>query len=346
MCKTVSQILTSKFFRSTPSLSFGSNVSFEGRLIKKLAQSVFDGDLAQAKQEFRWMLDHLNEKSKNVQLKGYEASITNLNLEDKITQFVKERVEDHKPLQYILGTQPFGDLDLMVRQPVLIPRWETEEWVLNLCAMLNNIGLFQLRQDALKILDVGTGSGCIALLLASKLPKGSVEVFGIDLSHKALKLALENKTRNQRLLQNPVHFLKVDILDDEVVKEFIDVHGPVDMIVSNPPYITPSDYSTLTPDVKDWEDPRALVTEDEFGLQFYRRIIELSVAFKPLLLRPFLLWNSTFSQSKYPQIPQLVLEIGSPRQASLVPNLIETYFKQLQVLKDLVGKERVIIASE
>ncbi|KAJ9084685.1 hypothetical protein DSO57_1021717 [Entomophthora muscae] len=337
------QNIRSRLVRPAP-----APLSIENQLTQKLASSLVNGDLIQAKQEFRWMLDHLCTNSKHATPStGIDFLKANPTIAEKIGEYIKERTENHKPLQYILGTQPFGELDLIVRQPVLIPRWETEEWSLNLCTMLNNIDLMtKVERRKLRILDIGTGSGCIALLLASKLPKGRVEVFGIDQSQVALELALENKARNKGLLQNPVQFSKLDIMDDNAVRSFVQAHGYVDMIVSNPPYITPSEYAELSPDVKNWEDPCALVTEDGLGLQFYRRIIELSVASESPLLHSTAPQNASSMLPLYAQVPQLVLEVGSHQQATLVSKLSDDYFKHSRILKDLAGQDRVVIAYQ
>jgi len=337
-----SQVPKAKVFRATDSAN-----TIEAQLTQKLSCFIHN-DMDQAKQEFKWMLDHLVFSTFKRRFPvSTESNFLENNpvIAEKISQFVKERTENHKPLQYILGAQPFGELDLVVRPPVLIPRWETEEWAVNLCTMLNNVDLMN-KDDRrkLRILDIGTGSGCIALLLASRLPKGRVEVFGIDQSQKALDLAFENKLRNSNLLHNPVDFDQLDIFDDESVKRFVQSYGDVDMIVSNPPYISPSQYSELPPDVKEWEDRRALLADDEHGLNFYRRIINLAVAPVNPLLHSISNHASFGMLPLYAQLPQLVLEVGSQQQANQVSRLSETSFKHSRILKDLAGQGRVVLA--
>lgn len=340
-----SQVSKTKIFRATD-----PSTSIENQLTQKLARHVYKDDVNQAKQEFKWMLDHLvSSRHKSRSPVTVESNFLENNpvIAEKIAQFVKERTEDHKPLQYILGTQPFGELDLVVRSPVLIPRWETEEWAVNLCTMLNNVDLM-IKDDRrkLRILDIGTGSGCIALLLASRLPKGRVEVYGIDQSKEALDLAFENKLRNFSLLQNPVDFNQIDIFDDESVSRFVQSHGDVDMIVSNPPYIPPSQYSELPLDVKDWEDRRALLADDEHGLIFYKRILELAVAPSKPLLHSIFKHHSHGMLPLYAQLPQLVLEVGTQQQANQVAKLSENQFKHSKILKDLAGQDRVVLAYQ
>ncbi|KAI8148146.1 S-adenosyl-L-methionine-dependent methyltransferase, partial [Fennellomyces sp. T-0311] len=180
---------------------------------------------------------------------------------------VQDRVVRHKPLQYILGSQPFGDLDIVTRPPVLIPRWETEEWVYRLIDLI----LPQLRhkKESFRVLDICTGSGCIALALATHLPNASI--FATDLSTDAIDLAQHNHQIHASLIRNSVlRFKQIDVFDDQAMNL-----DPFDLIVSNPPYITRDEYEHLDPDVKQWEDVRALVADQE-GTAIHRRIATLA----------------------------------------------------------------------
>ncbi|WP_311195894.1 peptide chain release factor N(5)-glutamine methyltransferase [Antarcticibacterium sp. 1MA-6-2] len=128
------------------------------------------------------------------------------------------RLKNHEPIQYIIGETEFFGMDLRVNENVLIPRPETEElvqWILD-----------EVKPSArIKILDIGTGSGCIAISLAKNLPQSRVSA--IDISEKALEIARENSAINN----TEVHFIKADILQQESLQETYDV------IVSNPPYV-------------------------------------------------------------------------------------------------------------
>ncbi|CAJ0823808.1 5422_t:CDS:2 [Entrophospora sp. SA101] len=241
---------------------------FIRRLLK-----VCDNNVSQAKQELRWITQHVLNQTKN---NYYNCNnIQQLDEKEKqtIALMVNDRVEKYKPLQYILGTQPFCDLEIITKPPVLIPRWETEEWTNRLITKINS-RIFSKNQKGIKnnndinrngyldraegkqieILDICTGSGCIALALASNLPDNTCKVYGIDLSVEALELANLN-LRQQQQLKNFVDFSKLDILndEDEKIKRFVkekSLNGlGFNLIVSNPPYITYEEYEDLIPDV-------------------------------------------------------------------------------------------------
>lgn len=171
-------------------------------------------------------------------------------------QFIARRLK-HEPTAYIVGYQPFLGLDFKVDKRVLIPRPETEllvEIIISNPKFTNH-----LPYSPLTIVDVGTGSGCIAITLAKKIP--TARVIAIDLSSGALALAKENAaTLNVKLT-----FLEGDLLAP--LKE------KADLIVSNPPYIPTADLADLDPDVKDWEPVGALDGGND-GLDYIRRLIK------------------------------------------------------------------------
>ncbi len=164
-------------------------------------------------------------------------------------------IRDRRPAQYIAGSALFRNMKFTVREGVLIPRPETEELV----------GLIEAEhgaEEGLRVLDIGTGSGCIAVSLALALPRSRVT--GIDISDTALATASENARR----LGAGVRFERLDILDDEGPQ------GPYDIVVSNPPYVTRSERAQMPPNVL-WHEPhRALFVPDDDPLLFYRAIAE------------------------------------------------------------------------
>lgn len=163
-----------------------------------------------------------------------------------------------KPLQYILGVAHFMDLEFKVNENVLIPRPETEElvrWIISDCKVE--------RSRDLKVLDIGTGSGCIAIALAKHLPEA--EVHALDISEKALAIAQENAILNGA----EVHFTKQDILNAHLAEEF-------DLIVSNPPYVRELEKQEMKNNVKDYEPSQALFVPDENPLLFYKAIAEFA----------------------------------------------------------------------
>ncbi|KAI7880110.1 S-adenosyl-L-methionine-dependent methyltransferase [Lichtheimia hyalospora FSU 10163] len=225
-----------------------------------------------------------------------------------VNSAIRDRVLFDKPLQYVLGTQPFGELDIVTRPPVLIPRWETEEWVHRLIDMLKP--RLQDPTTPFRILDICTGTGCIALALASQLP--NVHVTAIDIADEAIALARHNQ--HIHAIQS-VEFHKMDVFN---LQAPVSTSEPFDLVVANPPYITKDEYALLDPCVKDWEDQRALLADDN-GLAVHKRIATLCKTSQ--FLRP----------SGSHQVPTLT-------------EILAKSFRNVTTWKDLAGVERVIVA--
>lgn len=176
-----------------------------------------------------------------------------------------EKLQRHEPVQYITGNTEFFGLPFKVNRNVLIPRPETEEliqWILN--------DLQEKGHKELKILDIGTGSGCIAVSLAKSLPQARVTA--IDFSKEALVIARENAGLNKV----KVNFVECDILQVENLEE------EYDLIVSNPPYVRDLERAHMQKNVLDFEPATALYVRDGDPLIFYERISELATdALKP-----------------------------------------------------------------
>ena len=174
----------------------------------------------------------------------------------KIIKAVLQRLLNEEPLQYILGTTSFRSLELLVTPAVLIPRPETEElveWVLEDYKSINFEHV---------VIDMGTGSGCIAISLAKEQP--FFNVTALDISSKALEIAKSNAIENKTI----INFLQADItvLSSEIF--------PVNVIVSNPPYIHPREKKEMKNNVLNNEPPIALFVPEEDPLLFYRCILE------------------------------------------------------------------------
>ncbi|KAJ6594092.1 S-adenosyl-L-methionine-dependent methyltransferase [Mycena capillaripes] len=175
-----------------------------------------------------------------------------------------------EPLQYILAEQPFGPLTIKLRPPVLIPRPETEHWTIRLAELLRPT-------RALSVLDLGTGTGCIPLLLCELLRAGTVRAHGIDISSDAVKLAGENaalcgfSASLAGTSRNTLRTIQASFLDPLFPQKHLKVDPPFDVITSNPPYIPWSEYIRLPPSVTDYEDPKALFGGPD-GLDFYHAI--------------------------------------------------------------------------
>lgn len=170
-----------------------------------------------------------------------------------------KRLAKNEPLQYITGEAEFAGLTLKVNPSVLIPRPETEE----LCQII----LSQHQEKQMHVVDICTGSGCIALALKKARPEWQVE--GVDLSDEALNVAKENASIHQ--LQ--VKFSRADVLalDNSHWGENI-----LDLMVSNPPYVRKSEAAEMRPEVLHYEPHMALFVDDDDALIFYKKIVELA----------------------------------------------------------------------
>jgi release factor glutamine methyltransferase len=175
---------------------------------------------------------------------------------DRLRPLVKRRAE-HEPLQYITGFSDFMSARISVNPDVLIPRIETEQLV--------ELILAQHTGEKYSVLDIGTGSGCIPIAL--KMERPHWQLSAIDISEKALSLARENARQNEAEIQ----FLEGDILSPETVC----FDHPFDVIVSNPPYISPDEKEILEPQVREYEPHQALFFDDIEMM--YQKIIEFSV---------------------------------------------------------------------
>ncbi|MFZ4547350.1 MAG: peptide chain release factor N(5)-glutamine methyltransferase [Bacteroidales bacterium] len=195
--------------------------------------------------------------------------------EEKKTRMenVVSRLLKQEPLQYVLGKAYFLDMEFDVDISVLIPRPETEELV----SLVINSYSPKSDESLSKIIDIGTGSGCIAIGLKHNFPDS--EVFAVDLSEKALHVASANAAKNMA----EVNFIKADILD---IRQW-DLLPEFNLIVSNPPYITHAEKMYMQPNVLEHEPDMALFVPDEDPLIFYRVIMAFA---KNKLIRGGNLW--------------------------------------------------------
>jgi release factor glutamine methyltransferase len=229
-------------------------------------------------------------------------------------------LQTQKPIQYILGETEFFGMRFEVNENTLIPRPETEELV----ALILNRCKFRVSGSSLKILDIGTGSGCIAISLAKNLP--NAEVFALDVSQKALATAKINATINNVT----IHFITEDILKLQNVTELAtqnpQLATPFDIIVSNPPYVRNLEKAEIKPNVLEYEPHLALFVDDLDALLFYRKITELA-------------------KKNLNQNGQLFFEINQYLGKETAA-LVESYgFNQVELHKDIYGNDRMISAS-
>lgn len=220
---------------------------------------------------------------------------------------ILEQLKKEIPIQYLLGKTSFYGLNFEVNENVLIPRPETEElvdWIVGDCFVPSN-------DRRLKILDIGTGSGCIAISLAKNIL--NVEVFAIDVSEKALATAKKNAEINGV----NVTFLEKNILETE------DLERHFDLIVSNPPYVRELEKQEIKKNVLDNEPHLALFVADNDALIFYRKIAELA-------------------QKNVSQNGQLFFEINQYLGKETVDLLVKMNFKNIELRKDIYGNDRMI----
>jgi len=226
---------------------------------------------------------------------------------------VKELLKN-KPIQYILGETEFCGMRFFVNENVLIPRPETEEMVKKITSCRDKACLVPTGCD---ILDIGTGSGCIAISLAKQL-KDSI-VTALDVSEKALEVAKKNAENNEV----NVHFVHDDILQLSTA-ELID--NQFDIIVSNPPYVCESEKSDMRANVLDHEPSSALFVPDNDPLIFYRKILE-------------------FAQKALQPNGQIWFEINERFGKETAALCCEKGFKNVEITKDFRGKDRVVRAQ-
>ena len=228
-----------------------------------------------------------------------EAEISQWNL-------VLEQLKQEIPIQYILGKTHFYGLEFQVNPNVLIPRPETEElvdWIIK----TNSNG----KSSTIKILDIGTGSGCIAISLAKNLPNASI--FSLDVSKKALEIAQINALQNE----TKITFIENNILETTSFEQQFDV------IVSNPPYVRNLEKAEIKKNVLENEPHLALFVADDDALLFYRKIAQ--IAMKNL-------------QSG----GQLYFEINQYLGKETVDLLFDLGFQNIELRQDIYGNNRMI----
>ena len=232
-----------------------------------------------------------------------------INLSKSQTKELKsflERINKNEPIQYILGEAEFYGRKFNVAQGVLIPRNETEELV--------DLIIKDSKEKKIKFLDVGTGSGCIPITLIKelKLNKG----YAIDFDPRVIKIARQNAAR---------HDVDIDFLMIDILNEKIPVVG-LDVLVSNPPYITESEKSLMKPNVLNYEPNTALFVSDENPLIFYEQI-----AIK--------------GRECLKDEGRLYFEINE-RFGNQVAQLLENEgYKNIEIIQDINGKDRIVKAS-
>ena len=254
-----------------------------------------------------WIVEESTGLSRNEILTGCKGTKNIPNL-----QTIIDRLHQFEPIQYIFGHTVWHGLDLKVTPATLIPRPETAELVDRINheeAHTNNLPL--------RVLDIGTGSGCIAIALKKAHPEW--EVMGIDISEGAIEVAKENAKRNEV----EVEFRVADIfrtLKERELRDSIDKNPSYDIVVSNPPYICEREKEEMRPNVLDYEPHSALFVPDEDPLKFYRRIASLHLG------------------------SLLFFEINEAYPTEIATMLSGLNYSDIQLSKDVYGKARIIQA--
>lgn len=268
-------------------------------------QSVYD--LSEATVITDWVFENIANIKKADLIKNPLQKIPSSVLQKLAAK--QEELLQHKPVQYVMGNTTFYNMQFQVNDKVLIPRPETEE----LTNMV--INSYQFEQKQISILDIGTGSGCIAVAIKKNLP--SSKVIALDVSEDALEVARNNAIINKTNIQCTLF----DFLDESRWPELL----LFDIIISNPPYIPTKEKNTLDKNVVDFEPHKALFVPDNQPLLFYEKIAKFG--------RSHLNYNGKIFVETHEDYTQDVAQLFSAT------------YQQVIVKKDLFGKDRMVIAT-
>ena len=225
----------------------------------------------------------------------------------KIDDIIK-RINNEEPIQYIMGNINFGEYKLEVNKNVLIPRPETEE-------LVDLIYKDNKNKKDLKILDIGTGSGCISIYLSRKL--SNAKIYALDISKEAIQVAKRNSINNRAKIE----FMNKDILNDE-----LDIDD-LDIIVSNPPYVRNLEKKAMLPNVLNYEPEIALFVPNNNPLIFYKKISD--IAFEILKNKGL-----------------IYFEINEFFGKEMIDMLKNKNFVNINLFKDINNKDRFIKAQK
>lgn len=268
-------------------------------------------------EQYSWWMVQAITKKNAAQLVAHPSLQLSKEQKQQLNEWIDKQINEYIPLQYLIGSVPFNDVTITVRPPILIPRPETEEWCINLIEKIKKTSL-----TTFNVLDVCTGTGCVALALAKAF--GNANILATDILQNALDLARENAALNK--ITN-ISWLQSDLYTNVSEK------NNFDLIVSNPPYIDPKEWQTLDPSVTHWEDKNALIAPDH-GFDIIKKII--------MGAADHLRYNKIIHDNN---IGQLWIEIGH-QQGDRVHQLMKEHgFTRIRVEKDMEKKDRVVIGS-
>jgi len=273
-------------------------------ILSKELKNVYDAN--ELRNIIDLVLEHITGLPRIEQVKNKVPYLTCTQLED--IDSITDRLKKNEPVQYVLGEAWFAGMKFKVNKSVLIPRPETEElvdWIVKESQ--------KSKIENRKIIDIGTGSGCIPITLKKKL--SAADVSAIDICSEALFTATENAIT----LDADVNFILLDFLDEEKWKEL----GIFDIIVSNPPYIRQSEKDSMHDRVASFEPHLALFVPDNDALLFYRKL-------------------SAFALQHLNPGGSLFVEINEVLGNEIVNLFHDAGFTDVQLKKDMQGKDRMI----
>lgn len=285
---------------------------YRTQFIQELAP-IYDSVEAES---FFYLILEEKQKLKRINL-ALNPHLTLSKEEIALWNLILDQLKCEIPIQYLLGTTSFYGLEFEVNENVLIPRPETEElveWIIQSWKLEVRSQKLEEGSQKIKILDIGTGSGCIAVSLVKNIP--NAQVFAIDVSEKALATAKKNALKNQV----EVNFIKADILKTDDLQEQFDI------IVSNPPYVRELEKQEIKKNVLDNEPHLALFVKDNDALVFYRKIAELA-------------------QKNLSPNGQLFFEINQYLAKETADLLESMGLKNIELRKDIYGNDRMIKAE-
>ncbi|SDD88810.1 release factor glutamine methyltransferase [Algoriphagus faecimaris] len=270
-------------------------------LVKKWAEQLTIYEQFEAQALIEWLLEHHLGLRRVDMMRFLEEKDLPQALWDDFN-----RLKTGEPIQQILGKAPFYGREFQVSRDTLIPRNETEELV--------HLIIKENPQSCLKVLDIGTGTGCIPITLF--LEMNEAEVYGLDVSASALAIA----QKNAEVLKAKVRWIQLDILEEELPIRDLDI------LVSNPPYIPEKGKAKMHSNVLDFEPALALFVPDEDPLLFYRRIADLGKkALKPK--------------------GKLYFEIHEDFGNEVSDLLLQKGYREVKVIQDLNGKDRMVFGQ-
>jgi len=281
---------------------------YRAQFIQKLSP-IYDAGEAES---FFYLILEEKKQLKRIDL-ALNPDLTFSNDEIQLWNSILEQLKKEIPIQYLLGKTSFYGLDFEVNPAVLIPRPETEElveWIIS----YNQI---HKSTNPLRVLDVGTGSGCIAISLANNIP--NAQVFAIDVSETALSTAKKNAEINEV----NVTFIQKNILEVVSLSAVEGLNHKFDIMVSNPPYVRELEKQEIKKNVLDNEPHLALFVEDNDALLFYKKIAELA-------------------QKSLSQNGKLFFEINQYLGKEMIDLLEKMNFKNIELRKDIYGNDRMI----